>query len=133
MGSLSGKFDSFGTMINADNLLDLSNVLANSYQGWTRANIMDIYEDTARRKKEYAKESQEIDKLFQELGGNDLFFNSLGLTDTGNQIKSEINTYLPETLNGFIGRTLMTGSDIVELSFLMITDYANINLQLPKN
>jgi len=64
---------------------------------------------------------------------DDLIFNAMSLTDTrkGNGSGSQ-GSYIPEGLDQFISRTTMTGSDVVDITLSMISDYSDLQLTLPK-
>jgi hypothetical protein len=83
---------------------------------------------------DYQDQIQELSEMINDLGGsNDLSFDPMRLTDVNAGNGQSAGSYVPETLDEFIHRTTMTGSDIVDVTFSMITDYAELNLQLPEN
>lgn len=128
---LSGGFDNF-TLLSADGLLSVTNVLANGYSGLSQANIEEIQGKMLANNISYEKTMKDIDKLLKELTGtNNLYFDPLQFTDISD-VGNEQGNYSPETLDGFIQRTLLVGGDIAELSIAMITKYPEIKLQLPK-
>lgn len=133
---ISGNFDvssfaNIGTM-SVDNILSLSNVLANTYIGRINGDIADIYAELKERQSAYDETMGQINELLKGLGNN-LNFNPMQLTDIskGNGLGS--SGYLPENLDQFIQRTTLVGSDIVEITLSMVTDFPEISLQLPKN
>ena len=71
--------------------------------------------------------------LIELRGGNDLNFNPLSLTDSvkGNERAASGGGYITETLDQFIQRTTMTGSDVVEVSLSMVDNFADLSLELP--
>lgn len=132
----SGGFSNldFSTFANPEGILKLSNVLSNSYNGWVQSNIADINEDIANSTTEYEKTLENINDLIKGLGGtNDLSFNPLTLTNINTGNGQGLGSFLPESLDGFIQRTTMVGSDVVNITISMITDYPELSLQLPKN
>jgi hypothetical protein len=133
---VSGGFD-FSSLTNlsltsVDNLLKITNVLANAYNGWIQSNIIDINDQLTENQNEYEKNLNKVNKLLKELSGvNDFYFNPMQLTDIN---LSQLNTnYLPESLDEFVQRTTLVGSDIVEITLAMINDYAELSKQLPRN
>lgn len=126
----TGGFD-FSNFGSADSVMKLSDVLANSYQGWTNAEIQDIYAKMESNKTDYEKSLEELQKNLRDLGGyNDLYFNPIDLTDTN---VSSTGNYLPESVDQFIYRTTLVGSDIVEITLSMIEDFPRLSLELPRN
>lgn len=124
---------SLSTVFSPGNLLKLSSALANGYAGMIQRDIMDMNQEMIDDKEAFDKEMQRIQDLINELGGsNDLQFNPMSLTDVNNGNGSETGSYLPESLNEFIHRTTMTGSDIVEITLSLVHNHADLSLTLPK-
>lgn len=124
---------SLNSLMDAGNLLQFTNALANGYSGWVQANIMEIQATMEEEREEYEDNMDHIQDLINGLGfNNDLSFNPMSLIDADKGNGSGGN-YLPETVDEFIHRTTMTGSDIVDLTLSMVEDYAKLNLVLPEN
>ena len=68
--------------------------------------------------------AQEISALY-----NDTFANNTIITPE--MIRANSEAFRLEPLDSFLSRTLMTGTDIVETTHSMISDFVSINLQLP--
>lgn len=125
---------SLNSLMDAGNLLQFTNVLANGYSGWVQANIVEIQETMIEEREEYEDDMDHIQDLINSLGfNNDLSFNPMSLIDAKKGNGSGGGSYLPETVDEFIHRTTMTGSDVVDLTLSMIEDYAKLNLILPEN
>jgi len=78
---------------------------------------------------------EDLEALTKSMGlGNDLLFNPLSLTDSikGNASSRANSSYVPESLDEFINRTTMTGSDIVEFTLSMVNDYPELQRTLPR-
>lgn len=134
---IANGFGSFNmtSFMNPQTLLSFSGALANGYAGWTQANIAEIQDQMNENQTEFDEQMDHIQNLLNQLGGNnDLSFNPMSLTDSakGNGSSSS-GTYLPETVDEFIHRTTMTGSDIVEITLAMVTDFTDLSLTLPEN
>lgn len=134
---MANGFGSFNmtTFMTPQNLLGFSGALANGYAGWTQANIAEIQDQMEENQGDFEDQMDHIQDLLNQLGGNnDLSFNPLSLTDSakGNGSLSS-GSYLPETVDEFIHRTTMTGSDIVEITLAMVTDFTDLSLTLPEN
>lgn len=131
MFAMGGGFN--GLSFDFGSILKLGNVLANGYAGYVKGDIAEKAEDVEAKKEEYEKRMEEIQKLIDGLGGNDLNFNPLTLTDTsyGNDSSSS-GGYLPETADEFIRRTTMSMSDLIEISQGLVHNFVEIHLTLPK-
>lgn len=117
----------WGSMMRAENITKLTDSAINAYSAWTQGEIKDTYEQMQADLEEYESAMAEIDKLNSDLlRGSGLNFDPTQLTDTLS------NSEYVESSDQFMSRTLMTGSDIADLSFDMIYKYTDINLQLPK-
>ena len=121
-------------LLTPKNLLGISSALANGYSGFSNSVVSDINAEMFDNTNEFNKKMEEINKLLSDLGlNNDLSFDPLQLTDSvkGND-QENTGSYVPESLDEFIHRTTMTGSDIVEITLALVKDYANLNLELPR-
>lgn len=127
----SGGFNNLATMFQPKNLLALSSALANGYKGFVQASITEMNEELVGIAKETKKQLNEIEDLMRDLVGNALAFDQLSLTDTvkGNESRGG---YLPESLDEFIQRTTLTGSDIVDMTLSLVGDFTDLSLTLPR-
>lgn len=134
---MSGGFTnmSLSTTLSPQNILAFSSSLANGYAGMAQAQIMGIQSDMINNTAEYEDQMEEINDMIRDMGGsNDLYFDPMQLTDVnaGNGLGTS-GSYLPESLDEFIHRTTMTGSDIVDITLSLVENYADLNLELPLN
>ncbi len=135
----SGGFSNIDptSFANPEAVMKLANVLSNSYAGWTEANIIDINDQIKNKQTEYEDSLKNINDMLSKFNStNNLYFNPLELTDVnnkGNEGNGDVGSYLPETLDQFIQRTTMVGSDVAEITLAMVNDYSELSLQLPKN
>lgn len=126
-----GNLD-MASMLKPEALLKMSDALANGYSGFVASEINDIQAMMETGKSVYDNAVKSIQDLMAENGMlNDLMFDPMSLTDSvrGNVSNS---SYVPESLDEFIGRTTMVGSDIVEITLSMVHDYAELQRTLPK-
>ena len=120
------------TMMTPQNLLALSSALANGYQGYVSADIAEMQLELNEMDEEYEKRQRELNEMIRDLGGsNDLSFDPMQLTDV-NAGNGSQGSYIPESLDQFIHRTTMTGSDIVDVTISMVTDFVDLSTQLPQ-
>ena len=122
---------SLSTIMTPSNLLSLSSSLANGYSGMVTADIAELNALSQENAAEYKSEMEKLEDMIRDLGGsNDLSFDPMQLTDSASGNGGQ-GSYIPESLDGFIHRTTMTGSDIVDITLSLVTDYAELNRQLP--
>lgn len=122
-------------LMSPQNLLKFSSSLANGYSGFVQAEIGDIQTDMEENQDVFEKATNDIEELMRSMGlTNDLLFDPMSLTDSvkGNGSTYD-GSYVPETVDQFIGRTTMTGSDVVDITLSMVSDYADLQLTLPKS
>lgn len=117
----------WGLMLRAENLYKLSNVLGNAYANWVDIDTQSIYGSMEGKELEYETKMETIEELLSGLIG-DYVFDPMALTDS-----AESYDLQPESVDLFIKRTLLTGTDIAKLSVDMINDYSELNLVLPKS
>ncbi|ACL81409.1 N4 gp53-like protein [Sulfitobacter phage EE36phi1] len=121
-------------IFSAEGLLGLGNALANGYAGWVQGDINEMKGDLEEDGNAYEERMKYIQDLIDGLGGNDLNFNPLFLTEWGRgNARGGSRGYMPETADEYIRRTTMTGSDIVELTHSMVYDYVDVAKTLPRN
>ena len=119
------------SMMTPANLLSLSSALANGYSGMVSADIAEMNALSQENGEKYKSEMEKLEDMIRDLGGsNDLSFDPMQLTDSASGNGGQ-GSYIPESLDGFIHRTTMTGSDIVDITLSLVTDYAELNRQLP--
>lgn len=130
---VAGGFQNLSSFFNPKTLMDFGNALSNGMKGFAAAEVKEIQAKGEAAKTEYLRRLKEINEKSAELFGNDLSFDwtSLMTANTGNDVG--IGLYRPETLDGFIQRTLMTGTDMVDLSLGFIENFTKISLTLPEN
>jgi len=132
----SGAFsvENLGELMTAGNILKITSAIANGYQGYVQGSIAEMGDELEKKGEKYEDRMDEINKLIADLSGNDLNFNPLYLTDSvkGNDTGEDTTgQYVTETLDQFIHRTTMTGSDIVDVTLSLVNNHADLSLELP--
>lgn len=130
---MSGGFQNLNSFFNPNTLLQFGNALANGMQGFAAAEIQEMALKTEEARIAFEKRKKEIEELSAQTFGSDLSFDPMSLMDTGTGNDPGILLYRPEDLDGFIQRTLMNGTDMVELSLGFIENFTKISLTLPEN
>lgn len=115
---------SFSQMTRAENILKLTNAAGQGYSAYVKTQVDEIMLQSEALTKQYGEEANKITEQYIETFGLEggiidprTLTNAIGTFDT-----------TMEPVNSFLGRTLMTGSEIAELSFSLINDYAKITL-----
>ena len=130
---ITGGFD-FSALASPSNILKLTSALANGYQSWQQAEIAELTAGLESLVSEYETLLEDVDSFMMNLGGiNDLSFNPLELTNVLAGNDNTVDSYVPETIEEFIHRTTMVGSDVADVTLALVTDYTNLALTLPKN
>ena len=132
-GLAIGAVASGGFTFDAAGILKIGNALANGYAGFVAAEIGELAEDFETEQDAYQEQMDYINDLIAGLGGNNLQFNPLFLTDSVQGNGGSARGYLPETADQFIRRTTMTGSDVVEITHSMVYDFVEVQQTLPRN
>jgi hypothetical protein len=115
-------------LASTENLLRLTVAAGQGIAGFMKAATAEVAADTQKLLNAYEEESSKIDKLYeQNIGYGITFIDPLSLTDAtvgggGNQNELTI----AEGPDSFFSRTLMTGSDIIEMQQSMLTNFASM-------
>lgn len=108
-------------LMRADNLLKFTDVLGRGFAQYLNADAADYAKQTQEAIEQYKVQAGIIDEAMQQnMGFNQGIIDPMSLTDPVSPVF--------ETSTGFLQRTLMTGSDIAEMSNSLITDFARITI-----
>lgn len=111
-------------LMNAQNLLMMTNSIAGGIAGYKQVGAIQTMEETQELLVDYQKQYQELAQKFaDEFGYGRAMLDPLSLTDSGFGNGTE-------TSSQFLSRTLMTGTDIAELSKDMLNNFVNYTLTL---
>lgn len=122
---MTGQFSfNWGDMMKADNLLKLTDAVSQGYSAYINSVNQGIYADTQKLTSDFETQSKEITQKYNDMFGyTNLAVNASWWTSSSYQV-----TFEPSS--SFLSRTLMTGTEIVDMSLDMITNYVDINLTL---
>jgi len=121
----TGTFEvDWSQLAKAENLIKLTSSVSQGYNAFLNADTLEIMEASRAAAEEYGEEMKEMEELSRRV---------LGMTGPGIDGMMFLNEdeYFQEPSEGFFKRTLMTGSDIAELTRTLVYDFAEINLTLP--
>ena len=112
----------FGQLTQASNLIKMSDALVRGYSSYLNAETQGVMEDTQDLVKIYEEKSEEIDRMYTELlgYGNNLLDPMLLVSPSS----------IVESPDVFLSRTLMTGSDIAEISIDSVSNFSELTLSV---
>lgn len=111
-------------MSQAPNLLKLTLAGIDGISAYMQATIQDTIAETASVLEDYNKSAIEIAAAYEQNLGN------TGIVLDSQRLSEATLHYLRESPTTFFNRTLMTGSDIADLSQKLITNFASLTLDL---
>ncbi len=113
----------WSNLMSPMNLLNLTNSLGKGYADMVNADTMGIIQQSQDLAKDYAEQSRDLTERYAEnIGYDRAMFDPTILTETGG--------FTLENRDSFLGRTLLTGSEIAEMSVDMISKFADLTLTL---
>jgi hypothetical protein len=118
---------SWGNMMQAENLLKLTMAIGDGISAYVQASAAGIITKTQELIENYEQKSEEISELFAKNIGYDM-----GSLDPMNLTNSVFGNPMEPPFQ-FITRTLLTGSDIADMSLNMLSNFSDltVNTNLP--
>ncbi len=114
----------FSGLMDPKNILKLTMAAGKGYAGYMQASAQEFMTEAQRVSEQYKVDSEAIqDKMREFLGSTNGVIDPMILTSAVQDLDYQL-----ESAESFLGRTLMTGSDIAEMSLSMITNFADITL-----
>lgn len=114
----------FGSLLQIDKLMALTNAVGGGVAGYLSAATQEVYSDMQKMQESYAAGMKTVQDLYAQNIGYDMgTINPLGLTDVNFGV-------LTETPQSFLDRTLMTGSDLAQLSMDLLENFADITTRV---
>lgn len=123
----TGNFtDMLNSLMKADNLMSITSAVGKGYMQHINIKTNDIIEESKKVLEDISKKLDEVNaKMEEQLGtSGKVLLEPIFLTDVFNDF------FQGESVDGFIERTLMTGSDVADTTLNFITNFADINLNL---
>jgi hypothetical protein len=118
-GSLSMNW---GALTKADSLLRLTSAVGNDFAQIEMQKVQGYAEKSEAAEKDYEQQSQQISDLYaQNIGSDRGIFDPMSLTSIG--------SLLIESPDAFLNRTLMTGSDIAQLTQDLLSNFTELTLE----
>jgi hypothetical protein len=114
---------SFGNMLKAENIFQLTSAIGNGVSGYIQASTAEIQNQTAQVLDEYKEQSKAIAERYMEEFGSTGFIDPLAVVG--------LVPFKLEDPAVFLERTLMTGTDIADISQNMLDNFTDLTLSLP--
>lgn len=108
----------FSGMMKADNILKLTEAAGKGYVGYVQASVQEMAAESERVIAEYEKVSKEIQEKYASTIG-------YGLANS-QEILNSVLEGGNEAQASFLQRTLMTGTDVAQMSFDLLTNFPEI-------
>lgn len=112
---------SFSNMMSSVNLLKLTIPVGNAYANYLGSVTKDLQIQSQKLNDEFTSKSKEIESKYKEMFGD-------GAMLFDPKLLTEHNAVLGESPSAFLERTLMTGTDIVDMSLDMLHNFVEITL-----
>lgn len=114
----------FSELTKADNLIKLTSAAGQGYQAYSAEATKSILERSQAYMTEYQEQSQAISEKYSDiLGSSGVVLDPLALSGISNGVSVNM-----ESMDTFLSRTQMTGSDISEMSMSMISEFVNMTI-----
>jgi uncharacterized protein (DUF2062 family) len=114
----------WGNMMSATNLLKLTNAAIGGMGDYIQASTAELLAQTQKVTEDYEKASKDIQQQYIDTFGLGKFWFD------PNQLTNNNPGGLVEAPQSFLDRTLMTGSDIADMSLNMVSDFASMTLDV---
>lgn len=131
MANGGGIAAGFSNLSSAENLMRLTVAAGQGISGYMNAETQDTIAATQKLMEDYEAQSKKISELWEmNLGNGRTYIDPIEMTDL---LKAPDQEYVGETVAMFLGRTLMTGTDIAQTTHNMLTNMSAITIstQLP--
>lgn len=115
----------WGNMMSATNIISMTSAVGNGIQGYMAASAAEYGQKTEQLMEDFQKQSKQYtDMYLKEFGQGKFDFDPTKLTNT------ILSGNYPETEAQFLARTMLTGSDIADMTLDMLTNFADMTLNL---
>jgi len=111
----------FSNLMRAENLLKLTSAVGQGYQGYVAGAMAEMATEQQRVMDEYQSEAREIRQQWVNTFGTDR-----GIIDPAD-ITDAFGVSM-ESVDAFLQRTLMTGSDVADMSLDLLTNFVDMTL-----
>jgi hypothetical protein len=122
------------SLTSPSGILQLTSAITNGASQYLEAQSSDVIKQTTDMLNQYNDSMSQVSDLYAENIGTGLGqIDPLMLTDSAVGSLRQLPTLTLEPPSTFLNRTLMTGSDIAELTSTLITQYTSLTLDMNQN
>jgi hypothetical protein len=126
MSNGQGWAAGFTDLLKADNIMKLTAAAGNGYAEYMQANAMEFSAQAKVLEDSYEEMTRQNQAMYADnIGYGNGVIDPMNLTDAAQQLG-----FTPESLDSFLSRTLMTGSEIAELSQELLYNFTELTLTL---
>lgn len=125
-GSWTAGFTGGATELSAQAIINASSAVVKIGEAYLKGEMADLQDQAAALQTEEKLRMQQIEDLVKELDSQ----RHTDTIDIQGLTESTFHQFF-ESMDTFLGRTLMTGSDVAEVTNGMITNFAEVGLRLP--
>lgn len=112
-----------GSLGKAQNIMAMTSAVGSGVSGYIQAGAMETAQKTAKLQQDYQTKTKEFqDQYESEFGYGRAIIDTLSLT--------QANQFVSESSTAFLERTLMTGSDVAEMSLSLLSNFTDITLSM---
>lgn len=124
------KFESLSKMatLSAQSILDGITAVGKLYKAYAEGEVVGLSEELAKATEEYKAKMETLEEMTKRLLGTNNVIDLQGYIESTTTLQN--SELLRETPTTFLGRTLLSGSDVVEMTQGLIGEFANISLDL---
>lgn len=114
----------YSNLMSAESILKLTVAAGNGIAEYIGADTVNIVSDTEKLMEDYKKQQSAIESVWEEnLGTGKVQFDPMQLTDV-----MKYDSLTAEGRDAFLSRTLLTGSEIADMTNTLLSNFANITL-----
>jgi hypothetical protein len=131
MGSFQGSLTAgnltldWGNLLSVDNLLGLTNAVGKTISGFIQQDTQKMIAELQSAAEKANREAKKIQETYlKEFGYNNTYIDPMMFVESANIVNESSDTFLT--------RTLMTGSDVAQLSTDLLTNFATYTLSLDR-
>lgn len=118
----------WGNMTSAQSLIGLTEAAGNGVANFIQQSVAEVVLKTQKLEQTANKDSKDIEeKYIKDFGIGSFGFDPFSLTDIGTDLSSTPPMAI-DTPDQFLQRTLMTGTDIAQISIDMISSFTDLTL-----
>ncbi len=123
---VAGMASVFSTLSDPQTLLNIASATGQGVAQYLNSKTMGVLSDLQKVLTDYNEQSKKVAEMWERnLGYGRTYIDPMEFTEIA---KADNPLYITEPVNTFLSRTLILGTDIVEITHSMLTNFASITL-----